>query len=262
MGTRIRALCPLDIVLCVGYEPGRRDGCFAADGIQEREPAFPRAVYAVAHPSCVARRAEDCGEEGAGDERKARITGYAEVAAGGGCAGIIRADGNGLESTFGFGESPTPETAPLPKNTHVFLGIAHPAGALTFSAIYLITPTFSPGSLEALLSSRFAMPDSRRDVPSLHRLRPALHRRRRALPAAASRRRRQRLRCGVRPHPRPMLNHTIHHLHRVHGHGSVLAWAVHDTAPARGLVAWAIQLHVSIATARGVAEHGSVSHWH
>ncbi|KAJ6521989.1 hypothetical protein B0H19DRAFT_1386753 [Mycena capillaripes] len=41
-----------------------------------------------------------------------------------------------------------------------------PAGTITLSATYPTTPTFSLESLEVLLSSRFAVLDSRRDVPS------------------------------------------------------------------------------------------------
>ncbi|KAJ6574141.1 autophagy-related protein 13-domain-containing protein [Mycena capillaripes] len=92
--------------------------------------------------------------------------------------GAMWSGGNGgHETTLGFGESPAPEagTAPLPTSTHVFPGIAHPAGTLTLSATYLTTPTFSLESLEALISSRFAVLDarpaldvggSRRDAPS------------------------------------------------------------------------------------------------
>ncbi|KAJ7064357.1 autophagy-related protein 13-domain-containing protein [Mycena amicta] len=62
-----------------------------------------------------------------------------------------------------FGQSPSPEmaAAPLPTSTHVFPGIAHPAGTLSLSTTYLTTPSFTLESLETLLSSRFAVLDAR-----------------------------------------------------------------------------------------------------
>ncbi|KAF7369477.1 Autophagy-related protein 13 [Mycena venus] len=81
---------------------------------------------------------------------------------------------NGGEATLAFGASPAPDaggTAPADEHAHVpgdraskgrltgtFLLVT---GTLTLSATYLTTPTFSLESLEALLSSRFAVLDAR-----------------------------------------------------------------------------------------------------
>ncbi|KAF7330663.1 Autophagy-related protein 13 [Mycena sanguinolenta] len=89
----------------------------------------------------------------------------------GGSSGLRAMGGNGGngngETMLAFGQPPTLDAgaAPLPTSTHAFPGISHPAGTLTLSTTYLTTPTFSLESLEALLSSRFAVLDARPAPP-------------------------------------------------------------------------------------------------
>ncbi|KAF7377113.1 Autophagy-related protein 13 [Mycena sanguinolenta] len=89
----------------------------------------------------------------------------------GGSSGLRAMGGNGGngngETMLAFGQPPTLDAgaAPLPTSTHAFPGIPHPAGTLTLSTTYLTTPTFSLESLEALLSSRFAVLDARPAPP-------------------------------------------------------------------------------------------------
>ncbi|KAF7324536.1 Autophagy-related protein 13 [Mycena kentingensis (nom. inval.)] len=75
----------------------------------------------------------------------------------------LRPDDEPRGTVLEFGQSMAPETSPgpLPTNTHIFPGIAHPAGTLSLSTTYLTTPSFSLESLETLLSSRFAVLDAR-----------------------------------------------------------------------------------------------------
>ncbi|CAK5276839.1 unnamed protein product [Mycena citricolor] len=86
----------------------------------------------------------------------------------------VGAGSNQRETVLRFGESPAPESGapPLPVGTHVFPGISHPAGTLTLSATYLTTPAFTLESLEALLSSRFAVLDAHVSRPMLSPMQP------------------------------------------------------------------------------------------
>ncbi|KAK7023325.1 autophagy-related protein 13 [Favolaschia claudopus] len=70
--------------------------------------------------------------------------------------------GQGGDQTLAFAQSPSPEThaPPLQTSTHVFPGVAIPGRTLTLTTTYLTTPTFTLESLEALLSSRFAVLDA------------------------------------------------------------------------------------------------------
>ncbi|KAJ7887627.1 hypothetical protein B0H14DRAFT_3856322 [Mycena olivaceomarginata] len=79
--------------------------------------------------------------------------------------------GNGDETTLAFGDSPAFEAGvePLATSGHTFPGVGVPGGTLALSATYLTAPAFSLESLEALLSSRFAVLDARGPAPALAR---------------------------------------------------------------------------------------------
>ncbi|KAJ7669886.1 hypothetical protein DFH06DRAFT_1293861 [Mycena polygramma] len=108
-------------------------------------PLF-RALCAAAHSACVARPGMGAVQ---GGKRGLRVvvrlwpegepqTTVPGSVRGGGMGGIRNGwSGNG-ETVLGFGQSPSSETgaAPLSTSSHVFPGIAHPAGLLIFTAIY------------------------------------------------------------------------------------------------------------------------------
>ncbi|KAJ6528563.1 hypothetical protein B0H19DRAFT_1083501 [Mycena capillaripes] len=153
-----------------------------------------------------------------------------------------------FSSIFRILYAPRPSTPnePLHHFPRVYIHLSVLCGTLTLSVTYLITPTFSLESLEALLSSHFAVLDARPavDVGSSSRRDPSARYLKQYddeddaefVPTLA--------RWSI----------TTSTTSTVHGDGGGLAWAIHDAALARGFVAWAVQLHVGIPTARGFAE--------